>query len=233
MLLKSKDNTKINYEISGSGPLIILLHGFGNDSSMWPTAGWMDLLSVKHTVAAMDLRGRGKSDKPGNISDYIIEKHLDDIELISKTIQKEPPVVWGWSLGATIALLYGKYREVDSIIACGTYFGKIFSDEYVSNRIKTFSDQNSITRLSAFKNWPIVYPCEIKKPFLVYTGTNDGNVVKRLQEQENEIKNAKGQLVIFEDLDHIGLISQKDMVKESIFTFINDLKITINGTNRL
>jgi pimeloyl-ACP methyl ester carboxylesterase len=224
MLLKSKDNTKINYEISGSGPLIILLHGFGNDSSMWSTSGWMNLLSVKNTVAAIDLRGCGKSDKPDNISDYTIEKHFDDIELISKTIQKEPPVVWGWSLGATIAFLYGKFREVGGVIACGTYFGKIFSDEYVSNRIKTLSDQNCITRLSAFKNWPIVYPDEIKKPFLVYTGTNDGNVVKRLQEQENEIKNAMGQLVIFEDLNHIGLISQKDTVKECIVQFLYTIR---------
>jgi pimeloyl-ACP methyl ester carboxylesterase len=224
MVINSKDNTKINYEISGCGPLVILLHGFGNDNSMWVTSGWIDLLSVNCTIAAIDLRGCGKSDKPGNISDYTIEKHFDDIEIIAKTIQKEPPVIWGWSLGATIALLYGKYREVSGIIACGTYFGKIFSDEYVLNRIKTLSDQNSITRISAFKDWPTVYPVENKKPFLVYTGTNDGNVVKRLQEQEYDIKNANGRLVIFDDLDHSGLISQKDKVKESVIQFLDTIK---------
>lgn len=219
MVIQSKDNTKISYEISGNGPLIILLHGFGNDNSMWTTSGWVELLRVKHTVVAIDLRGCGKSDKPGNISDYTIEKHFDDIELISKTIQEEPPVLWGWSLGATIALLYGKYREVSGIIACGTYFGKIFSDEYVFNRIKTFPDQNSILRISAFKDWPVVNPNEILKPFLVYTGTNDGNVVMRLQEQKKEILQANGKLVIIEGLDHCGLISQKDKVKESIIQF--------------
>jgi pimeloyl-ACP methyl ester carboxylesterase len=224
MIIKSNDTTKINYNIIGNGPLIILLHGFGNDSSMWATNGWIDLLSVKHTVAMIDLRGCGKSDKPDTISDYTIEKHFDDIEIIAKTIQKKPPIVWGWSLGATIALLYGKYRETRGIIACGTYFGKIFSDEYVCNRIKTLSDQNSISRLSAFKDWPVVYPREIKKPFLVYTGTNDGNVVKRLREQKNEILQANGNLVIFEELDHIGLISQKEITKESVIQFLEIIK---------
>jgi dipeptidyl aminopeptidase/acylaminoacyl peptidase len=226
MEVKSKDTTKIHYEVSGNGPLIILLHGFGNDSSMWSTTGWIDLLKVKYTVVVIDLRGCGTSDKPDHISDYTIEKHLDDIEIVAKSIQKEPPILWGWSLGATISLLYGKYREACGVIACGTYFGKIFSDEYVCNRIKTLSDQNSIIRLSAFKRWPTVNPCEIKKPFLVYTGTNDGNVVKRLQAQGNEIMNAKGKLLIFDALDHIGLIRNKDRVKESIFPFLNSLKIT-------
>jgi pimeloyl-ACP methyl ester carboxylesterase len=223
MVIQSKDNTEINYEVSGNGHLIILLHGFGNDNSMWTASGWIELLSAKYTVAAINLRGCGKSDKPENISDFTIEKHFDDIEFVSKTIQKKPPVVWGWSLGATIALLYGKYREASGIIACGTYFGKIFSDEYVCNRIKTLSDQNSIIRMSAFKDWPTVYPDEINKPFLVYTGTNDGNVVKRLQEQEFEIKNANGKLVIFEGLDHFGLISQKDKVKGSVFQFLDSI----------
>jgi pimeloyl-ACP methyl ester carboxylesterase len=225
MVIQSKDNIKINYEVSGNGPLIILLHGFGNDNSMWATSGWIELLKAKYTIAVIDLRGCGKSDKPVNASDYTIEKHIDDIELISKMIQEKPPMLWGWSLGATIALLYSKFREVSGVIASGTYFGKIFSDEYVNNRIKSLPDQNSIIRISAFRDWPIVYPDEIKKPFLVYTGTNDGNVVKRLREQEKEIMQANGNLVIFDDLDHSGLISQKEKVKESVYHFLDTIDL--------
>ena len=223
MEIKSKDGTKINCDVAGNGPLIILLHGFGNDNSMWSTAGWPDILKGRHTVVSLDLRGCGKSAKLAEISDYTIEKHFDDIDIISKTFQEEPPVLWGWSLGATISLLYGKYHDVGGIIACGTYFGKIFSNEYVTNRINTLTDQYNIIRLSAFKDWPIVYPYEIDKPLLVYTGTNDGNVVRRLHEQENDITNANGKLVIFDDLDHIGLINQKEMIKEEIIGFLNTI----------
>jgi pimeloyl-ACP methyl ester carboxylesterase len=221
MEIKSKDGTKINYDVAGNGPLIILLHGFGNDNSMWSNNGWIDLLKVNNTVVSLDLRGCGKSAKLTKITDYTIDNYFDDIEIVSKTFQDGPPVLWGWSLGATISLLYSKYRNVESVIACGTYFGKIFSNEYVSNRISTLTDQDSILRLAAFRDWPIVYPNEIKKPFLIYTGTNDGNVVKRLIKQENDIINANGKLVIFDGLDHNGLINQKEKTKEVIINFLN------------
>lgn len=55
---------RIRYRRSGSGPLLVLLHG-------WPQNGdcWRHLtgpLSSSHTVVAPDLRGYGRSDKPAH-----------------------------------------------------------------------------------------------------------------------------------------------------------------------
>ena len=53
---------KINYVIGGSGPPILLLHGYPQTHFMWHKIA--SELSAHFTVVASDLRGYGDSDKP-------------------------------------------------------------------------------------------------------------------------------------------------------------------------
>ena len=55
----SVDGVKINYKIGGSGPVVVLLHGYTQTSHMWLPL--MPLLATTHTVIAPDLRGVGES----------------------------------------------------------------------------------------------------------------------------------------------------------------------------
>jgi surfactin synthase thioesterase subunit len=221
--IPSKDNANINFDFNGTGPLLILLHGSGNDCSMWSKAGWIDFLKEHFTTVAFDLRGCGKSDKFNNSGDYSIENHFDDIDAIKEHFDATKPILWGWSLGATIALLYAKYRMVTGVVACGTYFGRIFSDDFVRSKIASLNDQIKINRLLAFNQWPTVYPSELKSPFLIYTGTQDGNVVNQLKKQENEIVKSNGKLQIFDNLDHMDLVNEVEIVKPFIMSFLNKL----------
>ena len=52
----------INYVIGGSGPAILLLHGYPQTHVMWHRVA--DQLAEHYTVVASDLRGYGDSDKP-------------------------------------------------------------------------------------------------------------------------------------------------------------------------
>ncbi len=52
----------INYVIGGSGPAILLLHGYPQTHVMWHKLA--DQLAEHYTVVASDLRGYGDSDKP-------------------------------------------------------------------------------------------------------------------------------------------------------------------------
>ena len=52
----------INYVIGGSGPAILLLHGYPQTHVMWHKVA--DQLAEHYTVVASDLRGYGDSDKP-------------------------------------------------------------------------------------------------------------------------------------------------------------------------
>jgi pimeloyl-ACP methyl ester carboxylesterase len=74
------------------------------------------VLTPKHQVIAMDLKGRGQSGKPP--SGYSVDHHLRDINCLLDDLGLERVVLMGHSLGAFISLAFGaEYsKRVDSII---------------------------------------------------------------------------------------------------------------------
>ncbi|NIK90431.1 pimeloyl-ACP methyl ester carboxylesterase [Rhizomicrobium palustre] len=56
------NGTKLSVRVGGTGPAVVLLHGFGDTSDMWaPIAA---KLAANHTVIVPDLRGMGNSEHP-------------------------------------------------------------------------------------------------------------------------------------------------------------------------
>jgi len=60
----STDGTRIAYDVTGSGPVVILLHGGGATRRSWHEAGYVSRLAAEFTVVTMDLRGNGESGRP-------------------------------------------------------------------------------------------------------------------------------------------------------------------------
>jgi haloacetate dehalogenase len=56
------DGTTINCAIGGSGPPVLLLHGYPENHLMWHRVA--SVLTTGHTVVVADLRGYGDSGKP-------------------------------------------------------------------------------------------------------------------------------------------------------------------------
>ena len=56
------NGTKLHTRVGGSGPAVVLLHGYGETGDMW--APLARALESDHTIVAPDLRGMGLSDKP-------------------------------------------------------------------------------------------------------------------------------------------------------------------------
>ena len=169
----------------------------------------------------MDLRGCGESDKPELPSAYSIESHLEDIEAVIAAIDRGRPLVWGWSLGATLALHLAARGKVQATIAAGTYFGPIFTTAFVQAGISKASGDVDRARLRGMGTWPEVQPAQVKGCLLVYTGTNDGNVVKQLELQRETIEAAGGELEVLEDCNHLELISETEKVAEIVEPFLN------------
>src|SRR5437870_5057054 len=74
---KSADvnGVRINYKIGGSGPVIVLLHGYAQTSHMWLPL--MPLLAPTHMVIAPDLRGIGGSERtPGGYDKKTMAKDI-------------------------------------------------------------------------------------------------------------------------------------------------------------
>lgn len=78
-MITSRDGTRIAYDVTGSGPAIILLHGGGQTRRVWHDAGYIARLAPSFTVIAIDIRGNGDSDKPTTKAAYAIERLIEDV----------------------------------------------------------------------------------------------------------------------------------------------------------
>lgn len=94
------NNIELNYEVSGQGQPIILLHGNGEDHSIFDVL--TKQLSEKFTVYAIDSRNHGKSTKTDQLSYQLMAE--DIVEFIA-TNKIEKPILYGFSDGGIIGLL--------------------------------------------------------------------------------------------------------------------------------
>lgn len=87
---------------TGTGPAVVLVHGFANDSSVWNTT--VDELSAGCACIAVDLPAHGRSPAPSEKSAYGREALLAAIDaLLAET---GPAVYVGHSLGGYLGLAH-------------------------------------------------------------------------------------------------------------------------------
>ncbi len=76
-MFKTVNGLEINYILEGEGDLVVLLHGWGSNISLFDNL--IHLLSSKYRVLAMDMPGFGQSDEPqdvwdvDNYTDFVID----------------------------------------------------------------------------------------------------------------------------------------------------------------
>jgi pimeloyl-[acyl-carrier protein] methyl ester esterase len=85
---------KLHVERSGSGPDLVLLHGWGLHSGVWSEA--LAGLARRFRVHAIDLPGHGYS------RDVVVTKFDDAAQLVAACVP-DGAIVCGWSLGGLIA----------------------------------------------------------------------------------------------------------------------------------
>jgi pimeloyl-ACP methyl ester carboxylesterase len=120
----SKDGVLIAYEVTGTGPALILLHGGGQSRRAWHDAGYVGRLRDHFTVITMDIRGNGESDKPTDVAFYAIDRLTDDILAVADGARAERFSLWGYSYGGNVArYLSQRSDRVTKIIIIGVGFG--------------------------------------------------------------------------------------------------------------
>jgi pimeloyl-ACP methyl ester carboxylesterase len=92
----------IEYEVTGTGRPVILLHGFPDSGRVWrhqvPA-----LVAAGFQVIVPDLRGYGKSDKPSDVASYAMPLLLADVIGVLDDLGVERAHVVGHDWGAAIA----------------------------------------------------------------------------------------------------------------------------------
>ncbi len=83
---------------------IIFHHGIGGSAGMW--ADWLPHLIDRYRIVRFDMRGYGRSHRPGPAFKWSLDLLSRDILAITNAIEVERPHVLGESIGGTIALNY-------------------------------------------------------------------------------------------------------------------------------
>ncbi len=94
-------DASIFHKVAGTGvPPIVLVHGGMCDHRDWERL--VPLLTVRHRVVTLDLRGHGQS--LGNMADCTIEGWADDLLTLVKVLECERPILVGHSLASRIVV---------------------------------------------------------------------------------------------------------------------------------
>jgi pimeloyl-ACP methyl ester carboxylesterase len=221
MFATSSDGVRLAYEVHGTGPALLLLHGFSHDRRLWTTHGWVTHLQPAFTVITMDMRGCGDSDAPLAPDAYQVAQHLADVAAVADACHVDQLRLWGWSFGGTLGLHVAAHSpRLRRTVIAGTYFGRLFTDAYVQRRLAEAVQPVVRARWQGLQSWPGVEPEDIQCPTLVYTGSADGTVVGHLHQQRATMEAAGVRLHVLPNLTHGGLVAAVDVVAPLVLPFL-------------
>src|SRR6201991_881115 len=139
----NRDGVNIYYEIHGSGPPLILTHGYSSTSAMWQ--GQIDALAKEHQLILWDMRGHGRSDYPDDPAAYSEALTVADIAALLDRVGAKKAIVGGLSLGGYMSLaFYRAHPERVSallIIDTGPGFKKDDAREVWNKRARDTGDR--------------------------------------------------------------------------------------------
>lgn len=135
MQLCYQHHFQIAYDRVGAGPVLVLLHGFCEDRTMW--ADFVPLLSKKYTVLTIDLSGFGASDLLPNSS---MTEMAKAVYAVWEHEQLPPMVLVGHSMGGYVGLELARHFP-HCLLGLGLLHSHPFQDlpEKLRNRHKTIA----------------------------------------------------------------------------------------------
>ncbi len=104
----------IHYHVSGTGPAIILLHGFLESSTMWNRL--VPLLAEKNTVVTVDLPGHGLSGCLDEV--HTMELLADAVFQVISELDLDMVRIMGHSMGGYVSLAFTEHYPsmVDTLV---------------------------------------------------------------------------------------------------------------------
>lgn len=180
---------KIHYSDTGKGSVIVLLHGFLENLSMWNFI--TDELSKKYRVFVFDLLGHGKSENIGYI--HTMEDQADMIHFVLHENKIRKATFIGHSMGGYVSLAFAELYpdNVKKIIL-------------VNSTAKADSDERKLNRDRAIQ--------AVKQNFSVFVKMSVSNLFseKNREHLSQEIESVKNQAL---DTSLQGVIASLEGMK--------------------
>ncbi len=114
----ANDGVTIHYVTMGSGPLMVLIHGFPEFWYSWRHQ--MPALAEQFQVVAVDLRGYNLSDKPAGVEAYKMRHLVSDIVAVIGHFGTNQAVIVGHDWGGMVAWAVAMFhpKVVERLIIC-------------------------------------------------------------------------------------------------------------------
>lgn len=107
------NNIDVHYTVEGEGKPLVLMHGWGCNTTTLASIERVALESCK--VINIDFPGHGKSGEPDSV--WGIEEYTQVLERIVEAEQLHNPSLLGHSFGGRVGLLYSsRHHDVDKLI---------------------------------------------------------------------------------------------------------------------
>lgn len=110
---------------AGSGPLLLLVHGFGGAKEDF--ADHLDVLAARFRVIAFDHRGHGESGAPEELAAYSLDRLAADVLCVAGAAGAERFSLLGHSMGGMVArrVVLAHPRRVESLVLMDTSPGPV------------------------------------------------------------------------------------------------------------
>lgn len=103
-MLQRPNGVGLYYEVHGTGPTILLTHGYSATSQMWQ--GQVQALSKDHQLVIWDMRGHGQSDSPDDPALYSEPATVADMGALLDAVGAKTAIIGGLSLGGYMSLAF-------------------------------------------------------------------------------------------------------------------------------
>lgn len=226
MKVRVQRGLNLYYEKSGKGTPLILLHGNGEDHTIFEES--VKLLEKKFTVYTLDSRGHG-------MSDHVKEFHYNDMakdlhEFIQKTgIHR--PYVCGFSDGAITALLLEiKYPGTTrGLISCGANSKPDGVKNHVALAMKLIYRFKKDPKIRMMLTEPSITEEELKSisvPVLVVAGAHD--LIKEADTKFIASSIPDSVMMILPGEDHGSYIMKSQKLAHLLLEMIVERKTILN-----
>jgi pimeloyl-ACP methyl ester carboxylesterase len=123
------NGVRINYKVAGSGPVVVLLHGYTQTSHMWLPL--MPRLASSNTVIAPDLRGIGGSERAAQ--GYDKKTMATDIRELVRQLGHTRVTLVGHDIGLMVAYAYAAQYpgEVNKVVLMDAFLPGIGDWQHV------------------------------------------------------------------------------------------------------
>lgn len=127
------NRVRLHYARTGSGPLILFLHGFPEFSYAWKAQ--LEEFGADHLAVAPDMRGYNLSSKPSDVEQYGIRHLIGDVRALADHLGYSKFILAGHDWGGAVAWAFAAaYPEMlEKLVIINAPHPGVFARELLEN----------------------------------------------------------------------------------------------------